>query len=97
MYGTDLSAGILDSDGNPLSEEQISNMKQSYLRRHDFFMRYYASDEIFPWANNIRSGGKPVPEASYKIQGLALPKEVLEKVYYSNAVNWFPGIDKEYN
>ena len=58
-------------------------------------MRYYASDEIFPWANNIR-GGKPVPEAEYTVQGLALPQEVLEKVYYKNAVKWFPGIDKEY-
>ena len=57
--------------------------------------RYYASDEIFPWANNIR-GGKPVPEEEYTIQGLALPREVLEKVYYQNAVKWFPGLDKEY-
>jgi predicted TIM-barrel fold metal-dependent hydrolase len=95
MYGTDLSAGIFDEDGSPFSNEQINNMKRSYLSRHDFFMRYYASDEIFPWANNIR-GGKPVPEAEYTVQGLALPKEVLEKVYYKNAVNWFPGIDREY-
>jgi predicted TIM-barrel fold metal-dependent hydrolase len=95
MYGTDLSAGIFDEDGSPFSNEQINNMKRSYLSRHDFFMRYYASDEIFPWANNIR-GGKPVPEAEYTVQGLALPKEVLEKVYYKNAVKWFPGIDKEY-
>ena len=96
MYGTDQGASIYDGEGIPLSEEQIDNMKQSYLRRHDFFMRYYASDEIFPWANNIR-GGKPVPEAEYTVQGLALSEEVLEKVYYKNAVKWFPGIDKEYN
>ena len=96
LYGTDQGASIYDGEGIPLSEEQIDNMKQSYLRRHDFFMRYYASDEIFPWANNIR-GGKPVPEAEYTVQGLALSEEVLEKVYYKNAVKWFPGIDKEYN
>ncbi len=78
------------------TEEQINNMKQSYLRRHDFFMRYYATDEEFPWANSIRSGGRPVPEASYTIQGLALPREVLEKFYYSNAIKWFPGIDLGY-
>ena len=95
MYGTDQGASLYDREGNPLSAEQISNMRQAYLSRHDFFMRYYASDEIFPWANNIR-GGKPVPEAEYTIQGLALPKEVLEKMYYKNAVDWFPGIDKEY-
>jgi hypothetical protein len=95
LYGTDHSAGLFDSDGNHLSEEQINNMKRSYLRRHDYFMRYYASDEIFPWANNIR-GGKPVPDTEYTVQGLALPKEVLEKVYYQNAVKWFPGIDREY-
>ncbi|MEE9460327.1 MAG: amidohydrolase family protein [Bacteroidales bacterium] len=95
MYGTDQSAGIFDNEGSPLSEEQINGMKRAYLRRHDFFMRYYATDEIFPWANNIR-GGKPVPETEYTVQGLALPEEVLEKVYYQNAVNWFPGIDKEY-
>ena len=95
LYGTDLSAGIFDTDGNHFSDKQMNTMKRSYLRRHDFFMRYYASDEIFPWANNIR-GGKPVPEASYTVEGLALPKEVLEKVYYKNAVKWFPGLDKEY-
>ncbi len=95
LYGTDMGAGIFDEDGNTFSDEQINNMKRSYLRRHDFFMRYYASDEIFPWANNIR-GGKPVPETEYTVQGLALPEEVLEKVYYKNAVNWFPGIEKGY-
>jgi predicted TIM-barrel fold metal-dependent hydrolase len=95
MYGTDQGASMYDDEGNRLTEEQINGMKQAYLNRHDFFMRYYASDEIFPWANNIR-GGKPVPEEEYTIQGLALPKEVLEKVYYQNAVRWFPGIDREY-
>lgn len=95
MYGTDQGGSTFDREGNPLSDEQINGMKQNYLRRHDFFMQYYASDEIFPWANNIR-GGKPVPEAEYTVQGLALPEEVLEKVYYKNAVKWFPGIDKEY-
>jgi hypothetical protein len=95
MYGTDQGASMFDGEGNPLSSEQINSMKQNYLRRHDFFMRYYASDEIFPWANNIRSG-KPVPETEYTVQGLALPEEVLEKVYYQNAVKWFPGIDREY-
>ncbi len=95
MYGTDMGAGMYDDDGDPLPGEEIDGMKKAYLSRHDFFMRYYASDEIFPWANNIR-GGKPVPEAEYTIEGLALPKEVLEKVYYKNAVDWFPGIDREY-
>lgn len=96
LYGTDKSATIYNEEGNRISEEQINSMKQSYLQRHDFFMRYYASDEIFPWANNIR-GGKPAPATEYSVQGLALPEEVLEKVYYKNAVNWFPGIDKEYD
>jgi len=95
MYGTDKGASLYDRESNPLSVQQINSMKQSYLLRHDFFMRYYASDEIFPWANSIR-GGKPAPEEEYTVQGLALPKEVLEKVYYGNAVKWFPGIDKEY-
>lgn len=95
MYGTDQGASLFDREENPLSVQQINSMKQAYLRRHDFFMRYYASDEIFPWANNIR-GGEPIPEEEYTVQGLALPEEVLEKVYYKNAVKWFPGIELEY-
>jgi len=31
-------------------------------------------------------------EVNGKFKGLKLPKEVLEKIYYKNAVKWFPGV-----
>jgi hypothetical protein len=31
-------------------------------------------------------------EVDGEFKGLKLPKDVIEKIYYKNAVKWFPGI-----
>lgn len=96
MYGTDRGAWLFDAEGEAISDDQKNNVKQSYYDRYNLFLQYYATDDEIPWANNARDG-KPVPEPEYNIQGLALPNEVLEKLYYRNAVKWFSGVDKEFN
>jgi predicted TIM-barrel fold metal-dependent hydrolase len=42
--------------------------------------RYFATDEKFE-------------SAGHAVEGLALPRAVLKKIYHDNAVRWIPGID----
>jgi hypothetical protein len=32
----------------------------------------------------------------YTVKGLALPREVLQKIYYDNIVRWLPGAEKAF-
>ncbi len=89
MYGTDRGASP------NMTPEQIKNTLEGILYRNDLFLRYYATDNEIPWGNII-SSDRPIPESSYTVTGINLPKGILDKVFYKNAVNWFPGIDKEY-
>ena len=41
--------------------------------------KYFATDET-------------VSEGSRTVQGLALPRSVLKKIFYDNAVKWVPGV-----
>jgi len=49
--------------------------------RRDY--RYFATDQEIEL---------PEIRANFKVRGLALPAPVLKKIYYENAVKWFPGI-----
>jgi predicted TIM-barrel fold metal-dependent hydrolase len=89
MYGTDRGANA------NMPPEEIKEFKQEILGRYDLFSRYYATEDDIPWGNIIYDD-KPQPEPSYTVKGLNLPKEILEKVYYKNAVHWFPGIENDY-
>jgi predicted TIM-barrel fold metal-dependent hydrolase len=96
MYGTDKKASLYNSTGEMLTEEEQEVLKKDFLDRYNFFLRYYATDDQIPWANDIY-GDKPQPAPAYDVQGLALPLDVLQKIYYQNAVDWFPGVDKTFN
>lgn len=96
IYGTDRGSWLFDDEGKQISEAQKNDVKQSYYDRYNLFLRYFATDAHIPWANNAK-GGKPVPKPEYTVQGLLLPSEVLEKLYYKNAVIWFPGVDNNFN
>ena len=105
MYGTDLAAGEVvwrsnstdDSGGygKEATEEEKEKMLERWNYRQNLFLRYLATDDEIPWGNQI-IGDIPLPEATYTVRGLALPKEVLKKVMYDNAVKWFPGIDRDF-
>jgi polyhydroxyalkanoate synthesis regulator phasin len=66
-----------------LSPEQAERAKQRLLQRYlDDFVFYSTDDEI-----SMRE---------YSLQGLALPKNVLQKIFYENAVKWIPGVNKDF-
>ncbi len=78
-----------------MTPEQIKNTLEGILYRNDLFLKYYATNDEIPWGNII-SSDRPIPEPSYMVSGINLSRDVLDKVFYENAVNWFPGIDKDY-
>jgi len=92
MYGTDLAAGGIMWDGKTgrkATDKEIDEMNKRLHYRHDLFFRYLATDDDIPWGNYI-IGDHALPEPTYSVKGLALPKEVLDKIFYKNAVRWFP-------
>jgi predicted TIM-barrel fold metal-dependent hydrolase len=50
---------------------------------YDLDYRYFATDQEI---------AVPRIKADFKVVGLALPAPVLRKIYYQNALKWFPGI-----
>jgi predicted TIM-barrel fold metal-dependent hydrolase len=89
MYGTDRGTST------KMTPEEIEETKKEILHRNEVFMRYYATEDDIPWGNIIYDD-TPQPEPSYIVKGLNLSKDILQKVYYTNTVKWFPGIEKDF-
>jgi predicted TIM-barrel fold metal-dependent hydrolase len=91
LYGLDESGGMIPTKylkdmlkvGQQWTKEEVEKEKQNLLQRYNNDFIYYFTD------NEIKL-------RKYSLRGLALPQEVLHKVFYSNAVKWVPGIDKEF-
>jgi len=89
MYGTDMGA----STG--FNDHQRREQKERIKERNGQFARYYATDDEIPFGD-LLSSDKPVREPVYYVTGLALPKEILKKIYYDNVLKWFPGVEQDY-
>ena len=83
LYGTDRSAGAFSRSIKPVTEQEIESSRRSILDRHRQFSRYYATDDQMKWDY-------------YTVKGLALPREVLQKIYHDNIVRWLPGAGKAF-
>ncbi|MCE5270147.1 amidohydrolase [bacterium] len=68
---------VLRAESPEDSREEISLARESYIRD----MIYFATD----WELEAGKDGKTV-------RGLYLPPEILKKVYFDNALKWYPGI-----
>ena len=44
------------------------------------------------WAFMTTDSTMTAPEVNGSFKGLKLPREVIEKIYYKNALKWFPGV-----
>ena len=67
--------------GPAATDADIKNIAQVY--RADY--RYFATDEEME---------VPLVKPGFKVRGLALPAGVLKKIYYENALKWYPGIQE---
>lgn len=91
LYGSDISGGLVASpflvDMSKISERwsetEINKLKEELLSQYDKDLNYLATDQEF----SIRD---------YKVRGLALPEEVLRKIYFNNSLSWVKGIDKNF-
>jgi predicted TIM-barrel fold metal-dependent hydrolase len=67
---------------------------------------FWTADELLKEKNRLLklyndefmyySCGEKIQRNGYSINGLALPEDVIEKIFYTNAVNWIPGINKSF-
>ena len=91
LYGSDISGGLVATpflvDMSKINErwstEEISKLKQELYSQYEHDFYYFATDHEFQRKN-------------YKIRGLALPEDVIQKLFFDNAVFWVPGIEKAF-
>jgi predicted TIM-barrel fold metal-dependent hydrolase len=91
LYGLDESGGMIPTKylkdmtkvGHQWTKEEVVREKRNLLQRYLSDFTYYFTDDEIRLKN-------------YYVRGLDLPEEVLHKIFYKNAVNWIPGIDKNY-
>jgi predicted TIM-barrel fold metal-dependent hydrolase len=67
----------LNTDGTDNPEELKKRMHKKWLRAWQYFI---TDDKMI------------VPEVDGAFNGLALPKQVIDKIFSRNAENWYPGI-----
>jgi predicted TIM-barrel fold metal-dependent hydrolase len=91
LYGSDISGGLVASpflvDMSKINEkwtgEEILKLKTALLQQYEQDFNYFATDQEFSRGN-------------YYVKGLALPDEVLRKIYFDNAIVWIPGVEKNF-
>lgn len=91
LYGSDISGGMAASpylvDMSKLdvkwSETEIKNLKSELLSKYEEDFNYFSTDQEFS-------------QGAYNVRGLALPEEILHKIYYENSVSWIKGIYKKF-
>lgn len=76
LYGTDIELGLVGPDTTEARMKGIDN-----VYRQDY--RYFAT------AEDVEA---PTVKPGFKVRGLELPLPVLKKIFYENAVKWYPGI-----
>ncbi len=91
MYASDMSGGTIATDylidmskiGVHWTAGELEKEKADLLKRYQKDFDYYST------GSEIRRNG-------FTIRGLDLPEEVLMKIFYANAVQWVPGIEKDF-
>ncbi|MDF9797575.1 putative TIM-barrel fold metal-dependent hydrolase [Catalinimonas alkaloidigena] len=82
IYATDLRSTAMDIVNNGITDpEGIKKHAHTVWLRH---WKFFTTDE------KMR-----VPKVDGEFKGLKLPREVVDKIYYHNAVKWFPEILNE--
>lgn len=91
MYALDKSGGLVATDffvdmtkvNERWTPERVVEEKKELIQAYNREFTYYCTDDVI----NV---------GDYSIRGLALPDDILQKFFYSNAVKWVPGINKAF-
>lgn len=79
IYGTDMRHSAMDIVNNNITAPaDLKKHEHEVSLRH---WRFFTTDDVMN-----------VPKVEGAFKGLKLPKEVVDKIYYRNALHWFPGI-----
>ncbi|MFT3705186.1 MAG: amidohydrolase family protein [Agriterribacter sp.] len=79
IYGTDMRHSAMDIVNNNITTPaDLKKHEHEVWLRH---WRFFTTDDMMN-----------VPKVEGAFKGLKLPKEVVDKIYYGNALHWFPGI-----
>lgn len=79
IYGTDLRSSAMDIVNAGITEP--ADIKK---HAHDVWLRH--------WRFFVTDENMEVPKVKGEFRGLKLPREVVDKIYFTNAKRWFPGI-----
>ena len=61
-------------------------------QRLKYYWRFFETfDENFPYSEK-----DPPPQGLWRINGIGLPDDVLEKLYYKNALRILPGLQEKF-
>jgi predicted TIM-barrel fold metal-dependent hydrolase len=82
LYATDLRSKAMDIVNNGITDP--AGIKK---HAHEVWLRHW---KFFTTDEEMR-----VPKVDGAFKGLKLPREVIDKIYYKNAVKWLPGIIKK--
>lgn len=81
IYGTDMRHSAMDIVNNNITAPaDLKKHEHEVWLRH---WRFFTTDDMMN-----------VPKVEGTFKGLKLPREVVDKIYYGNALHWFPGIVK---
>ena len=89
LYGSDLSGGLVATpflvDMSKINERwtdaEVEKLKTDHLAQYQREFDYFSTDLEFA-------------RGDYTVRGLALPEPVLRNLYFENAANWVPGVER---
>jgi hypothetical protein len=77
IYGTDMRNGAMD-----IVNEHISGYEGLKQHAHEVWLRH--------WRFFVTGDTMTVPKVEGSFKGMRLPRQVVEKIYFGNALKWYP-------
>jgi len=84
IYGTDMRSSATD-----VVNEHITGNDALRKHAHEVWLRHW---RFFATDDSMR-----VPKVQGAFKGLKLPRRVVDKIYYENAMRWYPGLNGKIN
>lgn len=84
IYGTDMREGAMD-----IVNEHITGPEGLRKHAHEVWLRH--------WRFFTTNDRMEVPKVQGAFKGMKLPRKVVDKIYFSNALKWYPRLAEKIN
>ncbi|MBN9385851.1 MAG: glycoside hydrolase family 88 protein [Chitinophagaceae bacterium] len=84
IYGTDMRNEAMD-----VVNEHITGYEGLKKHAHEVWLRH--------WRFFTTGGAMSVPKVQGVFNGMRLPRQVVDKIYFNNALKWYPGLSGKIN